>query len=91
MLKCPNCSHKFYEEKILTFSDYRDWNAYVIKHMVGAHRIPMGDRTSIQSNQKTGRVLAEWNGVDYGYVSESRQNGLKRIAYKAGDRLCTSY
>jgi len=71
---------------VIPFDNYGDWNAYVKKEMPEAGRYQMGIKISIQSNQKTGRVLAEWDGLDYGYVLEGRHNKLLRVTYRIGDR-----
>jgi len=81
MQKCPKCNHKYYEEKIIPFYNYDEWCTYITNKMPEAKRMRQGSKTVIQSNYKDGRVLAEWNGYDYGYVSEGRHNHLKRMTY----------
>jgi len=80
MIKCPNCNHAFEikKEVITTFDSYDQWEEYVTKNMSKADRFAIGSKTSIQSGD---RVLAEWNGFDYGFVSEGRRNKLKRLTY----------
>jgi len=87
MAVCPNCKHSFKEEVFITFDNYKEWNAYVNKHMAKAERFHLGAKTSIQTLpgvKHDGRVLAEWDGFDYGYVSEARHNGLERLTYNHG-------
>ncbi len=90
MLKCPECKHIFYEEKIIPFGGYFHWNKYVEEKMSGkgSKRFILGKKISIQSTNATARVLAEWDGEGegYGYVSEVRVNWLKRLTYQSGDR-----
>ena len=81
MQTCPKCKFQFKSkfEEIISFDVFGEWRQYIAKHMKNAIIYKMGKKTSVQSGN---RVLAEWDGENYGFVSEGRTNHLKRISYR---------
>ena len=80
MLDCPKCGHSIIRlrEELIPFDNFKDWDVFVRHNMKNARRERVGLRTEISTKSK---IIAKWDGINYGYAIENRFNHLARIAF----------
>ena len=80
-ISCPDCGHSFkpLKEDIITFDQFLEWDRYVRSNMKNGERYLEGKQTKVYAGK---RIIARWDGIDYGYVSEHRTDHLKRMVWR---------
>ena len=80
-MECPACGHAITikREEIIPFDNFKDWDSYIRHNMSNATRQRKGKQTVVHASH---RIIARWDGVNYGFVAEVRFNHLARIAFR---------